>query len=270
MKKEPQSATRPAPARKKILRAGADTARGAEGPASAESGVAALERGLSLLDAFSAGAGTLSLAELASATGYYKSTILRLCASLLRLGYLQRLDDGRYRLGPAVFQLGRRYQQSFRLGDLVVPVLRELVARSGETASFYVRDGDRDTCLFRVESPRPIRDAGVAEGDTFPIDNSAGSRVLSAFMGARGSQHEAVRRELVVLTRQSKRVAGAGAVICPVFGVDKALVGTLVLSGPESRFADSAAAAMKAVILEQAAALTKSLGGDAAVYAAQR
>ncbi|HWP11340.1 MAG TPA: IclR family transcriptional regulator [Ramlibacter sp.] len=267
MKKKPtppaQSPGRP---RKALPSQAAPAARAAQVAAPAEAGVAALERGLSILDAFSLGAGTLSLAELAGATGLYKSTILRLCASLLRLGFLQRLDDGRYRLGPAVFQLGRRYQQSFRLGDLVVPVLRELVARSGETASFYVRDGDRDTCLYRIESPRPIRDAGVAEGDTFPVDSSAGSRVLSAFLGARGSQHEAVRRELVVVAKQSKRVAGAGAVICPVFGVDHALAGTLVLSGPESRFADPAIAAMKTVIREQAAALTTTLGGDSAVF----
>ena len=235
-------------------------------PGPAEAGVAALERGLAILDAFSAGAGTLSLAELAAATGLYKSTILRLCASLLRLGFLQRLDDGRYRLGPAVFQLGRRYQQAFRLGDVVLPVLRELVARSGETASFYVRDGERDTCLFRVESPRPIRDAGAGEGDTFPIDGSAGSRVLSAFLGARGAQHEAVRRQVVMVARQSKRVAGAAAVICPVFGVDNTLAGTLVLSGPESRFSDAAAAAMEALIREQAAALTNTLGGDPAFF----
>ena len=229
-------------------------------------GVAALERGLSVLEAFSGEAGTLSLAELAAATGLYKSTILRLCTSLMRLGYLARLDDGRYRLGAAVFRLGRRYQQSFQLRDMALPVLRELVARSGETASFYMRDGDRDTCLYRVESPRPIRDAGVAEGDTFPIDRSAGSRVLSAFLGARGPQHDAVRRDLVVIARQSKRIAGASALVCPVFGVEKTLVGTLVLSGPESRFSETATAAMKALILDRAAALTTSLGGDAARF----
>jgi DNA-binding IclR family transcriptional regulator len=257
------------PPRKALASAAAGTVRSAQDAAPAEAGVAALERGLSILDAFSAGAGTLSLAELASTTGLYKSTILRLCASLLRLGFLQRLDDGRYRLGPAVFQLGRRYQQAFRLGDLVLPVLRELVARSGETASFYVRDGDRDTCLYRIESPRPIRDAGVAEGDTFPIDNSAGSRVLSAFHGAGGSK-PAAGRELVVVTRQSKRVTGAGAVICPVFGVDDALVGTLVMSGPESRFPGTAAASIKAIIREQAAGLTRTLGGNPAVYQSAR
>jgi DNA-binding IclR family transcriptional regulator len=235
-----------------------------------EAGVAALERGLSILNVFSTGAGTMSLAELAVATGLYKSTILRLCASLLRLGFLQRLDDGRYRLGSAVFQLGRRYQQSFRLGDVVVPVLRELVARSGETASFYIRDGQRDTCLFRVESPNPIRDAGVAEGDSFPIDSSAGSRVLSTFLVAEGPGKKQVRSKLVVVARRSKRVVGAGAVICPVFGVDGALAGTLVLSGPDARFSDPAATAMKDLILKQAAQLTKTLGGDAGVFGTTR
>jgi DNA-binding IclR family transcriptional regulator len=264
-KSKTSSPARPARRRKPALPDRVDSAAAGAAPA-AEAGVAALERGLSILAAFGTGAGTLSLAELAAATGFYKSTILRLCTSLLRLDFLQRLDDGRYRLGPPLFQLGRRYQQSFRLGDMVAPVLRELVARTGETASFYVRDGNRDTCLFRIESPRPVRDAGVAEGDTFPIDGSAGSRVLSAFLGASGPQHDAVRRELVIVTRQSKRVTGAGAVICPVFGVEGALVGTLVLSGPESRFTDAAAAAMKSLILEHAANLTRTLGGDPAVF----
>ncbi|HEX6017980.1 MAG TPA: IclR family transcriptional regulator [Burkholderiaceae bacterium] len=228
-------------------------------------GVAALERGLTLLAAFGAGSGTLSLAELAQATGYYKSTILRLVASLLRLGFLQRLDDGRYRLGPALFKLGRRYQQSFRLGDVVTPVLRELVERSGESASFYVRAGNYDTCLYRVESPRPIRDAGIAEGDSFAIDDSAGSRVLSAFLGAPGAPYDALRRQVVAVARQSTRMLGASAVICPVFGVDQQLAGTLVLSGPEARFTAPAIAAMKKLIVAQAAALTRALGGNAAV-----
>jgi DNA-binding IclR family transcriptional regulator len=230
-------------------------------------GVAALERGLTLLAAFRDGEGTLTLAELAGLTGYYKSTILRLCASLLRMGFLQRLEDGRYRLGPALFLLGRRYQQSFRLGDLVVPVLRGLVEVTGESASFYIRDGERDTCLYRIESPRPVRDAGVSEGDSFPVDDSAGSRMLSAFGGAPGRQHEALRRQLVTVARRSKRIPGAAAVICPVFGVDQQLAGTLVVSGPESRFADAAVAGMKRLIVSHAAGLTRALGGDAAVYA---
>jgi DNA-binding IclR family transcriptional regulator len=231
-------------------------------------GVAALDRALSILDAFRPGRAVLTLAEIAAITGLYKSTILRLSASLLRAGYLHRLPDGRYRLGAAVFRLGRIYQGSFELRDAVEPVLRNLVARTGETASFYVRDGASEICLHRAASPRPVHDAGVVEGERFPIDNSACSRVLSAFSGAAGEGYEAVRREIVVVARPSERIAGVAAVVSPVLGMDQTATGALILSGPESRFTDQAIAEMKAALIEEAAKLTGLLGGDPAVLRA--
>lgn len=226
-------------------------------------GVAALERGLAILRAFRNDADTLSLAELAAQTGFYKSTILRLCASLMRTGFLQRLDTGAYRLGPALFELGRIYQRSFHLSDAVTPVLRDLVAETGESASLYIREGGDEICLHRVESPRPVRDAGIAEGDRFPIDHSACSMVLSAFNGAAGSDYAAIRRDLVVVSRQSKRVSGVAAIVAPVFGLGQKLIGVLLLSGPESRFTDTSVAALRAAVLRHAARLTRLLGGDA-------
>lgn len=233
-------------------------------------GVAALERGLSILEAFKPDRAVLSLAELAAITGLYKSTILRLSASLLRIGYLHRLADGRYRLGAAVFRLGRIYQSSFELRDAVEPVLRNLVMRSGETASFYIRDGDSEVCLHRAASPRPVHDAGIVEGERFPVDNSACSRVLSAFSGMKGKDYEAVRRAVVVVARPSERVAGVAAVVCPVLGMDHMAAGALILSGPESRFTDRAVVEMKAMLCEEAAALTGLLGGDPAIFRSVR
>ena len=231
-----------------------------------QAGVAALERGLAILDAFKQGKEVLSLAELAGLTGLYKSTILRLSSSLLRFGYLQRLEDGRYRLGSAVLPLSRLYQSAFNLRDIVVPVLRGLAAETGETASFYVRDGDSEVCLHRAASPRPVHDAGVGEGARFPIDNSVCSLVLSAFSGWPGEAYDAARRQVVAIARPSNRIVGVSAIVCPVFGVDQKLVGVLLLSGPESRFAEDAAATMQAAIVEQAAILTRTLGGNPAVF----
>src|SRR4051812_19934699 len=50
--------------------------------------VEAVERALAVLDAFHADRAAMTLSEIASATGFYKSTILRLAGSLERLGYL--------------------------------------------------------------------------------------------------------------------------------------------------------------------------------------
>ena len=83
---------------------------------------------------------TLSLAALAEKTGFYKSTILRLAASLERFGYLAREPGGLYRLGPSLWRLGSLYRRSFDLGEHLRPELRRLVEATTETASFYVRE----------------------------------------------------------------------------------------------------------------------------------
>src|SRR5687768_9345449 len=93
----------------------------------APGGAAAVDRALSLLGAFRAGDTALALAELAERTRLYKSTALRLLASLEHAGLLQRLEDGRYALGNEVARLHGIYAASFSLDHLVLPELRKLV-----------------------------------------------------------------------------------------------------------------------------------------------
>ena len=143
-------------------------------------GVATADRVLTVLTAFKKGDGTLSLAELSHRTGLVKSTIMRLAVSLEKYGLVARVADSGYRLDAEVFRLGMLYRQSFRLENFVRPVLEELVARLGETASFYVRRGDQRQCLFRVESPHLLR-LHIREGDMLPLEASATSQVLRIF-----------------------------------------------------------------------------------------
>jgi DNA-binding IclR family transcriptional regulator len=93
----------------------------------AENGVAAVERALSILDAFCETDDRLTLAELAKRTGLYKSTLLRLEKSLEKHGYVLRSEDGTFRLGSKPLYLGSLYQRHFRTSDVVMPVLRQVV-----------------------------------------------------------------------------------------------------------------------------------------------
>jgi DNA-binding IclR family transcriptional regulator len=194
----------------------------------------------------------------------YKSTILRLCESLERHGYLQRLDGAGYRLGPAPTRLASLYQRAFRVADVVVPVLHELVRRSGESASFYVRDGDVRVCLHRVDSPRPIRDH-VREGDHLPLDRGAAGRVLLAFSGSPGAVYARIRRRYAATT-YGERDRETAAAAAPVFRTGQALMGALSVSGPVYRFRPKTAARITALVLEAAADLTTSLGGDRRLF----
>ena len=225
-----------------------------------KTGVAALERGLAILAAFKAGDRGLTLTEIAARTGFYKSTILRLCVSLEKCAVLRRSGEGRYYLGPALFQMGRIYQSGFDVGDIVGPVLRDLAEQSGESASFYVPDSDGDICLHRVQSPQSVRDAGIQEGDRFPRDECATSEVIRAHEGNHDGTQDSTDGELLVIAR-GRRVPGAAAIACPVFGVDQTLAGVLQLSGPQARFGNDAVTEMKSMILPAASALTRHLGG---------
>lgn len=223
-------------------------------------GVAAVDRALRLLTVFGEGDDVLSLAEMAERTGMYKSTILRLCESLERHGYLLRLDGAGYRLGPAPTRLASLYQRAFRVADVVVPVLHALVRRSGESASFYVREGGVRVCLHRVDSPRPIRDH-VREGDHLPLERGAAGRVLLAFSGRPGAVYGRIRRRYVAATF-GERDRETAAVAAPVFRTGQELVGALSVSGPIYRFRTKAAARIARLVLSAAADLTARLGGD--------
>src|ERR1700733_13958598 len=77
-------------------------------------GVAAVERALAILAAFQPDGAPRSLHDLAAKTGMYKSTILRLIASLERFNCVLRLPDGRYQLGPSLFHWGDIYRRSLK------------------------------------------------------------------------------------------------------------------------------------------------------------
>ena len=227
-------------------------------------GVAAVERAFTILAVFADRDDALTLAQLAQRTGLYKSTILRLIESLARHGYIRRLSDGRYHIGPEPMRLAHLYQQSFRLGDAVIPILRQLAEQCGVTASFYVLDGNMRVCLHRVEPSRLVR-VSLREGDRLALDRGASGKVLRAFSGAPGVEFEAVRK-VYYATSFGERDPQTAAISAPVFGVSQALQGALNLSGLIEQFTPDYIAMLRGRLFAAAARLTQALGGDVAVY----
>lgn len=196
--------------------------------------VEAVERALTLLEAFGEGGGSLSLAELAARTGFYKSTILRLIGSLGRFGFLVRQGDGRYRLGPSLARLGSLYRDDSDLEGLLRPVLRRLRDDSGETASYYLRSGRSRTCLYRENSAREIRHH-LEEGVRLPLDLGAAGKVLRAFSDESAVGLKAVRRDGFAISL-GERDPYIAAVAVPLLDSAGHLLGALCLSGLAAHF----------------------------------
>src|SRR5829696_4142322 len=109
--------------------------------------VQSLTRALDLLDHLADAGGRATLSELAAASGLPAASVHRLLATLVAQGHVRREAGRRYALGPRLV----------RLGDVVGPVLRELVAATGESANLAGLDGDAAVYLAQAASPHPMR-----------------------------------------------------------------------------------------------------------------
>lgn len=199
-----------------------------------KTGVDAVGRALAILKAFGAERTAMTLTEIADATDLYKSTVLRLAASLEADGFLVRGPDRLFRPGPELWRLGALYQRGLDLGEVIRPALRRLVEATGETASFYVADGDERICLYRVNSPRSVRHH-LEEGQRLPIDRGAAGRVLTAYRESSDPAGKKIRHRgfYVSIGERDPEVAAAAV---PLVDVHGKLRGALSLSAIRTRF----------------------------------
>ena len=93
-----------------------------------------------------------------------------------------------------------------------------------------------------------------------PLERGASGRVLLAFSGAEGEFYENIRRKgwYISMGEFDRDIA---AVAAPVLGRDGDLVGSLAVSGLLSRFTKPVAARYAKLVVQEARALSRALGG---------
>jgi len=159
---------------------------------------------------------------------------------------VQRLEDGRYALGSEVARLHAIYAASFSLDQVVLPELRKLVGITGESAAYHVRQGEGADavrlCLYRVDSPHPIRDH-IRAGDLLPLDRGTGGRVLTAYDPERAKSAGPAARKVLAGIRErgyyaatGDRLAEVAGISAPVFHADGSIAAALTLTMPSHRY----------------------------------
>src|ERR1700761_2221547 len=102
-----------------------------------------LEKGLAVLRAFSAKRRTMTLAEVAEATGITKSSAQRMIYTLEKLGSVHNHPlPRRYQLTLRAMQIGFNYLAADTLIDVANPFLSELTNVTGETTNLPEPDDD--------------------------------------------------------------------------------------------------------------------------------
>ncbi len=115
-----------------------------------------LERALQILSVFNAERNELSLGQISELLGLSKATVLRLCSTLVKFGFLrQGVESKKYTLGLKVFELGSLVFSSFSLTRVAAPHLSELEARLGKTVFLGILDDDE---LLYVDKREGVKD----------------------------------------------------------------------------------------------------------------
>jgi DNA-binding IclR family transcriptional regulator len=234
-----------------------------------------------ILDAFSLARPALTLSELRSATGFPTSTVQRLVANLVAEGFLDR-DGDRYRIGATMAYWAAPASRGIDRLKAVTPALRELREITGETACFFVREGQFRVCVAIQETAHAIR-REMHVGKVVPLQSGSAGRVLMAWdddalhdvlSGTLDSfteltvvDPEELRADVERVRRigwsytEGERDDGAAGLSAPVFDAQARLVGALAISGPTSRVTRRLADEWAEDLVRSAETATRLLGG---------
>lgn len=125
----------------------------------------------------------LRLADICDGSGLNKATTLRLLATLIQEGFVQR--DGvskRYLLGDQALALGMAMQGRDHIRDRARPALVRLAALSGDTVLLSTRHGLESVCIDREFGNFPIRANYLEVGSRRPLGAGGGSLALLAWL----------------------------------------------------------------------------------------
>lgn len=218
--------------------------------------VRSVDRAFDILELLERADRPLRLVDLSRGASLHAATVLRIVAVLQRKGLVVH-EAGEYRMGAATLGMAHRYLQSDPLVARARPHLQHLAARTGLSASLYVRLGDERILVARVDGLEPLR-YELPLGRRLPLGLGAGRSIL-AFL----DEHERdalVQRVVPVRTADgaeldaaalqgalervrsdgfhisvSERDVGVAAISVPVLDAEGAVVAALSVVGPEER-----------------------------------
>jgi IclR family pca regulon transcriptional regulator len=140
--------------------------------------VQSLERGLTVFSAFSRETPSMTLSEVARATGLTRATARRLLFTLCELGYAST-DGKRFALTPKVLDIGYAYLSSLDLAGIAQSEMEALVEQTHESCSAAVLDGGEIVYVARVPTKR-IMAISLGLGSRLPAHAASMGRVLLA------------------------------------------------------------------------------------------
>jgi DNA-binding IclR family transcriptional regulator len=150
--------------------------------------VLVLHKTLDILEAIRKDAAGMGLTELSRSVSMPKATIYRILTTLETRGYLDRRENGGYRISGKLFSLQNEVSRTEKLLQAAPAMMQTLAQDCRETVNLGTLDGGEVVVISTVESPQSIRMASKV-GNRRCVHTSALGKALLAQM-----QDQQIRR----------------------------------------------------------------------------
>ena len=202
----------------------------------ANSDIKVIDKAFEILNLFTKDYRNLSLKNLNEITKLNKSTLIRICNSLIKHNFLIKNDLGAYQLAAGCWKLGSLYSSHFANQSKIKDILQVVCLDTGQSSSFWVREGKTKVCLFRVNSTHELNHH-IEEGSSFPLLSATG-KMLLAYSENNKSLIQEVEKKGYIFT-SGERLENIASLAVPVLNLNKDFCGALSISGFSQFFSNS-------------------------------
>lgn len=145
-----------------------------------QAGRGVINKAVAVLEAFTPDRRELSLNQIAQITGLPLSTAYRTAGELTGSGILERVDQGGYRIGLRLYELGSYAQRAVSMLSVVVPFMQDLYEVTHETVQLAVLDGEEALYIEKLYGPRSPSVRSV-RGGRLPLHCTGTGKLLLAY-----------------------------------------------------------------------------------------
>jgi DNA-binding IclR family transcriptional regulator len=175
----------------------------------AKSSIQVIDRMMKVLDVLAQHPQPVGLKRLAQGAGLHPSTTHRILTALVKDRMVERIEQGNYRLGIRLLELGNLVKGRISVREHALPFMRELHAATGEAVNLSVRRDDEIVYVERTSSGRSLMRVVNIVGARAPLHSTAVGKLFLLEEGADGLRAYAQRTRLPQFTRNTLTTLGA-------------------------------------------------------------
>ena len=198
------------------------------------SDIKVIDKAFAIIGCFNEDNKSISLKNIAANTQLNKSTIIRICKSLIKHNFLDKDEfTGNYQLGFSSWKIGSVFKNTFQVDTEMRNTLNNICIKTGQSVGYWIKTGQKKVCLYRVNSKSELNHH-LTEGSVYPLVAGSG-KILLAYSESKTKLIKEIEKKGYVYTAE-ERLKNIASVAIPIFNSNNMFCGVLNVSGWKQYF----------------------------------